>query len=379
MPHVVATFTAVPVGQGDAFLLERADGKTILVDGGRARTVFAAQLMLVRPTPAIDVAVCTHADADHAEGLVGLLEASLAVVRDVWLPGRWTERLVDLIVRPADFLDELLTDVRAEQEAGSLESPDAREGSERGEDVDVDLDGVEAALGLEDPLAPDILDGLADGVWLPSTDLVGSARGALWIEAVQAAARIRKVARAAHHHGARIRWFDFEEARRRGTPAGGEAFLHPINSVELTAHMLRRKVSALRFLRLSVANRESLVFVAPEDPNNSAVIFSADSDLASLRSVPATRTPLVTAPHHGAETNAAAYGVIAASLPSGLDPQWVRSDGNYRKRPGATYLSGANRVCTLCRAASRPKQPVHLVDGPGGWQLARGVQVCTCK
>lgn len=374
---MTATFTAIPVGQGDAFLLERADGTTILVDGGRARTVFASQFMSLRPTTAIDVVVCTHADADHAEGLVGLLEASLTTVREVWLPGRWTERLVQLCDQPANFLEELVGDVMAEKDAADLESLGGTESVPDADEAELDPERIDAALGSEGRLAPDILDALGGGgfPWA----YTGNRRGSLLAEAVQVAARIRKVARSAHHHGARIRWFDFELAQRRGASAGGEPFLRPVNSVELTTRVLRPSVRALGFLGLSVANRESLVFMAPEDAKNSAVVFCADSDLTSVRSVSARRTPVVTAPHHGAEANARAYDRIRSALPPDLDPQWVRSDGNYHTRPGATYLDAAHRVCTVCRASPRPKQLVHLLDGPGGWQLAAGTHACACK
>src|SRR5690606_21633719 len=66
----------------------------------------------------------------------------------------------------------------------------------------------------------------------------------------QTAARIRDVARAAHHHGARIRWFDFDEVKNGATPSGGEPFLLPLNSVELTKRHALRKLGALRFLAL---------------------------------------------------------------------------------------------------------------------------------
>ena len=52
------------------------------------------------------VVVCTHNDADHANGILGFLEAGLRC-GEVWLPGRWLEALPS-VLRP---LVEVFVDV----------------------------------------------------------------------------------------------------------------------------------------------------------------------------------------------------------------------------------------------------------------------------
>jgi competence protein ComEC len=66
---------ALDVGQGDAFLVE-FDGRTLLVDGGPDPARLLAQLGASLPpwTRRIDVVALTHAHADHADGLIGVLE-----------------------------------------------------------------------------------------------------------------------------------------------------------------------------------------------------------------------------------------------------------------------------------------------------------------
>jgi competence protein ComEC len=66
---------ALDVGQGDAFLVELG-GRTILVDGGPDPARLLAQLGASLPpwTRHIDVVALTHAHADHANGLIGVLE-----------------------------------------------------------------------------------------------------------------------------------------------------------------------------------------------------------------------------------------------------------------------------------------------------------------
>ena len=84
---------------------------------------------------------CTHADADHVEGLIGLLKSSLVPVREVWLPGLWSSRLADLCREQAAFLRELHRDVH-----------DAEE---------VDPETLDSALEHEGRLEPDRLSASA--------------------------------------------------------------------------------------------------------------------------------------------------------------------------------------------------------------------------
>jgi competence protein ComEC len=66
---------ALDVGQGDAFLVE-FDGRTLLVDGGPDPNRLLAELGASLPPwhRRIDVVALTHAHADHADGLIGVLE-----------------------------------------------------------------------------------------------------------------------------------------------------------------------------------------------------------------------------------------------------------------------------------------------------------------
>ena len=66
---------ALDVGQGDAYLVE-FDGTTLLIDGGPDPTRLLAELGASLPPwkRRIDVVALTHAHADHADGLIGVLE-----------------------------------------------------------------------------------------------------------------------------------------------------------------------------------------------------------------------------------------------------------------------------------------------------------------
>lgn len=96
---------ALPVS-GDAFLLRRS-GRVILVDGGRSSVLLSGELAKYG-VDHLDVVICTHADHDHAGGLVDLLDRSKIKVREFWLPGAWAESLPVLLKTPAVVVDDLI-------------------------------------------------------------------------------------------------------------------------------------------------------------------------------------------------------------------------------------------------------------------------------
>ncbi len=68
----------------------------------------------------MNVLVCTHNDADHANGILGLLEAGLKC-GEVWLPGRWLSALPDLLRPFVEVFVELADNV-AETSSSNLEN-----------------------------------------------------------------------------------------------------------------------------------------------------------------------------------------------------------------------------------------------------------------
>ena len=144
-------FIAIGVAQGDAFFRECEEGFTALIDGGRSVGGFPSQFQRATKCDRVDVFVCTHNDADHANGIIGFLEAGLGC-NEVWLPASWTERLEDLLLRPGDFTGELVQNVEAldeginrnrETESGPLEQvgdfyAEARPSNEPSETIELD-------------------------------------------------------------------------------------------------------------------------------------------------------------------------------------------------------------------------------------------------
>jgi beta-lactamase superfamily II metal-dependent hydrolase len=100
-------FVAIPVSQGDAFYLETTEGSA-LIDGGRSVSGFPGLFQSTTRSAEVDILVATHNDADHANGVLGFLEAGLRC-KEVWLPGRWLQVLPH-VVRPWEEVVYTLAD-----------------------------------------------------------------------------------------------------------------------------------------------------------------------------------------------------------------------------------------------------------------------------
>lgn len=71
----MASVTMLDVGQGDSFLIQSANGKQMLIDGGKDATVLS-ELSKAMPwgDKSIDIVLATHPDMDHVGGLDEVLK-----------------------------------------------------------------------------------------------------------------------------------------------------------------------------------------------------------------------------------------------------------------------------------------------------------------
>lgn len=399
----MSRFIAIPVTQGDSFYLERG-GFSVLIDGGRNHAKFPSMFQRITKRDGVNVIVCTHNDADHANGILGYLEAGLGC-EEVWLPGRWLSVLPD-VLRPFDEVVKQLADDVAETDTSThVEEPQSSlspleayaermhrgriEDSTAEEMLSAERDGwpEQCAQMLEQAEPWEALS-CCLGSWHPDDRpiwlchhyrMLGPAGDQLLWSAIDAADRIRAIATAAFHRGIPVRWFEFGT----GAPSGGTRMLQPING-RAVAKVYPRVAPLLEYLALTVSNKESLVFWSPAAEGYPGVLFTADSDLTSVSLPSSLDNAIVTAPHHGSEKNANAYSAVASTAQNNAQSiTWVRSDGRYRSRPGSTYLRlSSRRLCTLCRhaqASVTAKQAVHLYSRGGTWVRHRASQGCSCQ
>jgi hypothetical protein len=395
----MSEFIAIPVSAGDAFYLKRND-YSILVDGGINPVLLPSLFKTTTKTNKVNILVCTHNDADHANGILGYLKAGL-FCDEVWLPGSWLNVLPD-ILKPldevyADLVRSILDDRRQQEIDGTHSVISSLETYHKGNMnllAEKGKKSKESALD-EDGWTAMLIDLLKTSVpwdatlrlnlffklgWPPDFFSLRRAESRLLWSAIKAASRIRAIAQEASRRCIPVRWFEYDT----NSPSGGNHYLKPLNAKELTS--IRPHVGSLLYLlSLSVANKESLVFWAPPTDQYRGVLFNADSDLANVM-LPANNDllgALATAPHHGAQTNASAYTEVTKAAPSAHCTMiWIRSDCKSNRRPGASYLSlGCSmRTCTICHLSHRKftkKLAVVLRTIAGSWQLQS--TICMCK
>jgi len=386
-------FVAIGVGQGDAFFLDRGKS-TILVDGGRSIEGLPNQFRRTTKHKSVDVLVCTHNDADHANGVLGFLRDRLTTCREVWLPGSWTDRLEDLLFHPKDFTNELVLNIEDMEVSPeillSLEDlgdwyHESNHDATRNREID--LNALSKALERATNMGTyEEVFWLYLPLWLPwpwmwhdlyslqGVFLENLERSLLLNEALAAATRIRDIALAAYKKGVPIRWFEYDREKNSG---GNRDCLVPLNACEVRQISVRRR-SALEYIALTTSNKQSLVFLSPADDREPAVLFTADSDLSFSQCIDWTAGMIVTAPHHGSEANRDAYIRFARETGNKFDVIWVRSDGRSRDRPGNSYLNVQGcRFCTLCRGSNLGRQDVRLIVNQGRW-MPNSTRRCCC-
>ncbi len=388
----MSTFIALPVSQGDAFYLD--NGKKILVDGGRSKSAISPFVNDKCKTDYLDILVCTHNDADHANGVLGLLKYWSGTIEEVWLPGNWTALLRKIFSAPYEFYESIVQgiyDLRKRENnivSTSLEEI-SKNFSENSINQEHDTDktkSYELSQIIEESnstninlmeLSPyQIIIGRSSNIIIVYPRI--SRNTSLLMEALEAAERIKQIAQLAYHRGCKIRFFD---TKFSGPPKGGiPNVLIPVNSTEV-ATINSKEIGALMYLALTIANKHSLVFYSPEKDNAPSVLFTADSDLDfDLPGNKPSKDIIVTSPHHGSESNDLAYGKVNDWLKEKeITPLWIRSDCKTSKRPGKTYKKQTRRYCTLCCIKGSLKNKVKLYSIKGHWHAIKGSSKCKCK
>ena len=367
---VSTRFIAINVGLGDAFFLERS-GYTALVDGGRAKgfpVVFRRAVGMER----VDVLVCTHNDADHANGVLAFLNSGYEV-KECWLPGSWIEPLKHLI---DDADDGLLRELLFEPEHGDKPLPERvpREGDVlKTADLEVSLDRA----AEQDPILDGQLCNVATGIVVLRRHAVVAMGRQVGI--LLDAARIREIALAATRRQIPIKWFDIDVVP--GFPPSGR--LSVVNATEVS-QIKRSALSRRDVVRLTQVNRDSLVLYSAPDSDAPGVLFCADSGFGFSASVPGDTGMIVTAPHHGSADaeNANVYSRLAGQYPKEVGTwTWVRSDKGTRpgdSRPcNLVPYARSSVLCTCCRGTTSAGQDILFCGGrhPSMVYFARGLGV----
>jgi hypothetical protein len=395
-------FIALPVGQGDAFFFETRS-ISVLVDGGKSSKFFDNIFQMYTKRKDVDILICTHNDADHANGVLGFIESGLEC-GEIWLPGRWAavlphlnqpfEEVVEELYRQSarimekmgeSFLrnkwklddslfeayGEFLSKEKSYELVGQYEDYDMTFKERRSEDWDTGLKFIETWPEWED-IKCQLLK------WVVTWELSSWQKRFLW-QALEAGERIRGIAEAAYNRGITVRWFEVCHNSQKHLQ-GHCKIINPLNSREILRIKPCRKENLLDFLALTTSNCESLVFFVQPTDEHPAVLFTADSDLRDINlKVLDLKSAIITAPHHGSENNAYAYKQVANEVyPYENSLIWVRSDGRFSSRPGHSFLSAPGiHYCTICCDSRRQKQPVILESIKCQWISCS--KKCSCQ
>ena len=398
-------FVALPT-KGEAFLLRR-ETRNILIDSGSNGRMLANLLSKQFPKlKSIDIAVCTHAHQDHANGFKTLIKEWQSIdkhakIRQYWLPGCWFQIVLDLINDPDEFVDSVISDMEefaishsevdseSDIDDGLLEdferlpeNPVPDESPREGDETD----SVKPPYDRE--FDDDSFDDIGEQPWMKnipdhrkqvdyqdtegarairsaqrqireriSNGEVSEVIGRYWLDLIITADVIRQIANLGIGHKATIRWFDYGGFDDKGWELGGvHGLLIPINSVEQVKPSLDY-TSKSRQLRLCAVNERCLSFYSPGNWFRLGVLFCGDSPMGHGRgySTPfvipqQSKIPFViaTAPHHGSQTNARAYTYILKQIQT-MPVVWVRSGGK-KMHPGNAYRSipPCLRLCSSC-------------------------------
>ena len=334
----------------------------MLVDGGKSERQLPDLFKIHTGTSGVDILVCTHNDADHANGILGFLKSSLRC-QEIWLPGSWISIPAQVFMTWSALIVELIKDINSIDDESLKRIEDATELESYArviENETASMGPPREEVDLVNGWPPDWVEGLESrenisensflnpGVpWIIASFFYknNDLKVALLLSAINAAKRIRQIAEEAYHRNLKIRWFEFDLK----TPEGGDPKLLPLNSREVAWAGRSSGITLLKFIALTVSNRQSLVFCAPGNKEDDGVLFTADSDLSNIKICGKLRISLCTVPHHGSEANRYAYGNCSIDF-NLKNLTWVRSDGRFSKRPGASFLiKAAIRYCTMCR------------------------------
>lgn len=383
--NTIMRFTALTIREGDAFLLEdNYWPRRCLFDSGKDGTI--VDLLKYKGVNCLDLAICSHNDADHAKGFIELLKSDIRI-QEIWLPGLWSSILLFI----KDFYSNNNSiehrypdhpDYNYNEDLKSLFSDDS-----------VSVEGFNDELSFFwewedfefDDRFPRILALCTRRITrriaseLKHYSLMEEGASSADVKRLLDNAfsfkmeNIIEIAMLAHQHKCRIRWF--EPTDDRGNIIEIYGFV-PLNSQELCrVWRFRNSLAFMHALTLSKENKNSLAFEYVKD-NVPVIRFSADSRCIAQSVRPYTGNIIVTAPHHGSRANDEVYDNI-----QGDNIIWVRSDSPSRqgKRPSDKFKSLKDKYCLACKKYNFISEICFEYEPwPKLWHYVRGER-CRCK
>jgi len=406
---------ALGVRNGDSFYLER-ERRSVLVDGGQSQRDLCRLFKGVTGVRYVDYLVCTHADTDHINGLIGYLKDKGLRCSELWLPSYIGYRIEDILERSEESLAEItaelqkrISDLLKEKKALDIlefnetilrESPRSGDSEkaawtmlakealkDQSDSMQKTQKTVNDSLSKSnyvhfDPLRIEssvrklfeeifpLYAGLEYRDWLAIRSISRIAKS--YVELFM---KMRELIVAALKRGVRIRFFEFSKYSSGG---GEPGFLEPVNSLEILTLSALKKLGAglslLQILALSIQNEQSLVFISPQNESLPAALFCADSDLKFYQPIRWSKGMVSTAPHHGSVSNSHAYWRFMVES-AGLTITWLQTHHSSVNQLAGFLISvnGQHVESTYCAKLQRIS--IELVPNNGYWKVVRKTSV----
>lgn len=359
-------FTALPVNVGDSFLL-RIKGKVVLVDGGMNKQHILKLLRKEKiPNLHIDLLICTHYDADHINGIIGILKSQKYSFKELWLP----EILGSIGYTLSKKIGELFSDLRNNN--FSLEELEFNDFSIMEQYENNEINEESARNNSFEKIDNEVLSNIDKLTFNWHNDYFWYFNDIYPTSIYKMLSSIKSISSLISNSlssGAYIRWFKYA-GKEIHKNYGFNMYCENALQTDITLFDKRLFFSALYEVSLSKINKSSLVFMHRMDEVPD-ILFTADSDLSFYsNNVQLKDNSIITSPHHGSSANDKAYSKII-----GNDLTYVRSDRSQQSRPGIGYLKNKTRFCTICRNVTR-KQKIELVFN--GSIFTSSARVCKC-
>ncbi|MES0488881.1 MAG: MBL fold metallo-hydrolase [Leptospirales bacterium] len=359
-------FTALPVNVGDSFLI-RTENYVVLVDGGMNKQHILKLLRQEKiPNNHIDLLICTHYDADHINGIIGILKSQKYSFKELWLP----EILGSIGYTLSKNIGELFGDPRNYN--FSIEKYQTNSHSVFDRYESEEINEVSSSNNSFEKIDNDVLSGIGKAFFPWYDELFwnfNKINTTSQYKMISSAKSVASLVSNSLSSGAYIRWFKYQNKETHKTYGFN---MYCENSLQTDITLFDRELFflALYEISLSKINKYSLVYMHRKDEIPD-VLFTADSDLNFYSNKVALKNnSIITSPHHGSSANDLAYAKI-----TGANLTYVRSDRSQQNRPGKGYLNNQNKFCTICRNITQ-KQKIEFDFN--GTIFTTSARVCNC-
>jgi metal-dependent hydrolase (beta-lactamase superfamily II) len=336
-------FTALPVKEGDSFLLETS-GKRILVDTGKDENE-CRDFILKKEIDKLDLVIITHYDGDHVNGLLNLLKSKI-IITEIWLPenfGRISKTLkqkenniLKRIFKSKEDINGIIIHSISNNNVRHIEIV-SEIANETNKVISIFHYPSTEHKGYHKKCTKGIEDDIIN-LSQPESDILIT---------YISSNHIRKINEIVEECGKKtnIRWLKYTGVSQN------EKINKTINVLGLNSKENKNIIEYYddleTILQLTIINRESLVFKYHygKKPN---ILFSSDSGfefLSGNQTIILNNKSLVTAAHHGSNDR---LNVKTYSLVEGKNLIYIRSDKLEKSRPCCEYIQIEKKYCTIC-------------------------------